>query len=79
MKSKSYKIENSLVDEQLTHYYNTKNHFERKFFLIDDYSTCHYCRKGFFDSELVYIYPKVTYHLECYNNKVLPMEKKDFY
>jgi hypothetical protein len=77
--SKTHKIENSLVDEQLTHFYNTKNRFERKYFLIDDYSTCHHCRKGFFDSELVYIYPKITYHLECYNSKVLPKDKKDYY
>ena len=49
--------------------YNIQIEFERNKILIDNKSCCHKCKNGFINNmELVYIYPKIVFHHECYND-----------
>ncbi len=34
--------------------------------IIDNKSSCVVCNKGFFNSQIVFVYPKDVYHFDCF-------------
>jgi hypothetical protein len=76
IKSKDYKIESSLTEKKLMSSYNGMVEYEKYNFMVDQNSTCSKCKKGFFETQVVFIYPKTVIHLECY--KSIYREKENF-
>jgi hypothetical protein len=75
MKQKTYKIESSLSEAKILDAMNSIHEYNKYKFTIDDRVSCYKCRKGFFNNEIVFIYPRYYYHTECYNTYLFEIEK----
>ena len=70
---KAYKIESSLIESKVILTYHNLFEFQNSKFQVDERSNCMHCKKGFFSTtpEIIFLYPKTIYHLECYNNYII--------
>ena len=46
--------------------FNDIKELEMQYVIVDKKSYCRKCNRGFYDSNFVFIYPDLLYHLECY-------------
>ena len=66
-RSKNLKIETSLVGAKILSSHISYTELQKQNLVVDYSSTCEKCMKGFFDSEIVLVYPKSLFHFECYD------------
>lgn len=66
-KSKNFKIESSLTSSKYLSSLNELGQLKCVNFRIDNKSNCLICSKGFYSSEVVFVYPGKIYHPECFN------------
>lgn len=70
--SKNLKIESALIESKIMNAFNNKIEFQKEKVIIDSFTSCSKCKKGFFDcAQIVYLYPHNVYHSECYDNIIL--------
>jgi len=62
----SMKVQISLSENKLLHLFDQTREMEMKFVIVDKKSYCRKCNRGFFDSNFVFVYPDVLFHVECY-------------